>query len=78
MLLYDGLHYDALVLAFEGAPQDMDITIHSAVGGAAEAALGEEAPPADGLPQEGEIGAEAADDAVPPEGVADTAQADMA
>jgi ubiquitin thioesterase OTU1 len=38
MLLYDGLHYDAMVLAYEGAPHDMDITIHSAEGAAAEAA----------------------------------------
>jgi ubiquitin thioesterase OTU1 len=28
MLIYDGLHYDALaVSAFEGAPEDMDITV---------------------------------------------------
>ena len=38
MVLYDGLHYDAMVLAYEGAPHDMDITIHSAVGTEAEAA----------------------------------------
>lgn len=38
MLLYDGLHYDAMVLAYEGAPQEMDITIFSSTGAAAEAA----------------------------------------
>jgi ubiquitin thioesterase OTU1 len=28
MLIYDGLHYDALaVSAFEGAPEDMDVTV---------------------------------------------------
>jgi|AntAceMinimDraft_1070359.scaffolds.fasta_scaffold40061_1 hypothetical protein len=38
MLLYDGLHYDALVLVYPGAPRDMDVTVFPAVGGAAEAA----------------------------------------
>lgn len=29
MLIYDGLHYDALaVSAFEGAPEDMDVTVY--------------------------------------------------
>jgi hypothetical protein len=28
MLIYDGLHYDAMaVAAFEGAPEDLDITV---------------------------------------------------
>lgn len=28
MLIYDGLHYDALAVgAFEGAPEDLDITV---------------------------------------------------
>lgn len=28
MLIYDGLHYDALaVSAFEGAPEELDITV---------------------------------------------------
>lgn len=28
MLIYDGLHYDSLaVAAFEGAPEDLDITV---------------------------------------------------
>jgi ubiquitin thioesterase OTU1 len=38
MLLYDGLHYDAMVLTYEGAPHDMDITMFPSRGPAADAA----------------------------------------
>eukprot|EP00775_Hariotina_reticulata_P003080 gene3080-3359_t len=44
MLIYDGLHYDALaVAAFDGAPEDLDITVLQAAGAeAAVAAAGAE------------------------------------
>jgi ubiquitin thioesterase OTU1 len=38
MLLYDGLHYDAMALTYEGAPPDMDITIVPSAGPEADAA----------------------------------------
>ena len=38
MLLYDGLHYDAMVLTYECAPHDMDITMFPSRGPAADAA----------------------------------------
>ena len=38
MLIYDGLHYDAMALTYEGAPPDMDITIVPSTGPEADAA----------------------------------------
>ncbi len=40
MLIYDGLHYDAMaVAAFEGAPEELDVTILEPSSKSAEAII---------------------------------------